>query len=139
MKLICRELDGYKYDVRALFRYPLPKLKRILFKNKFLSLQDGVLTVEVGYAFDGPSGPTIDTKNSMRASLVHDAGYQLMREGAISRTIYRKYIDEIFRDILLEDGMNKLRVWTWYHAVRIFSKKSSFPRKQPRGKIIVIK
>ena len=32
-----------------------------------------MLVIKKGYAWDGPSGPTIDTKNFMRGSLVHDA------------------------------------------------------------------
>ena len=35
----------------------------------------GLLIIKNGYAWDGPSGPTFDTKNFMRGSLVHDALY----------------------------------------------------------------
>ena len=41
---------------------------------------EGEITVKVGYAWDGPSGTAIDTKNFMRGSLIHDALYQLLRE-----------------------------------------------------------
>ena len=40
---------------------------------------DGKLTVKKSYAWDGPSGPVLDTKENLRASLVHDVRYQLMR------------------------------------------------------------
>ena len=139
MKLIYRKLDGYKYDVQQVYRHSVPKLKRINFHSMYLSLQDGVLTISVGYAWDGPSGPTFDTKDFMRGSLVHDALYQLMREGAISRALYRKYADQLLREICLEDGMSKFRAWYVYKAVRMFCGKSSMPRKNPRGKIVKIK
>ena len=42
--------------------------------------ESGCLQIAAGYAWDGASGPTIDTRNSMIASLVHDALYQLIRE-----------------------------------------------------------
>ena len=41
---------------------------------------EGELIIRNGYSWDGPSGPTIDTKNFMQGSLIHDALCQLMRE-----------------------------------------------------------
>ncbi len=138
MKLIYRILDGYKYDVRQVYRHSVPRLSRFKYINDYLRLQDGVLTISVGYAWDGPSGPTFDTKNFMRGSLVHDALYQLMREGAIPRKHYRKYADQLLNIICLEDGMSKFRAWYVYRAVRMFCKKGSMPRENPRGKIVRI-
>jgi hypothetical protein len=43
-----------------------------------------------GYAWNGPSGPTLDTRNFMRGSLVHDALYQLMREGRMDNGLRRQ-------------------------------------------------
>ena len=48
--------------------------------DKYITLDAGVLTIHAGYAWDGASGPVVDTVNSIRATLVHDAVYQLMRE-----------------------------------------------------------
>ena len=138
MKLMYRILKGYKYDVRQVYRHSVPRLSRLSFTNGYLMLQDGVLTIGVGYAWDGPSGPTFDTKDFMRGSLVHDALYQLMRENAISRTLYRKYADQLLRIICLEDGMSKFRAWYVYKFVRMFGKKNSMPRKNPRGQIFEI-
>ena len=58
--------------------------------------EDGKLTIKEGYAWDGPSGPMPDTKTSMRASLVHDVLYQLMREEHVE-TDNREAADEILR------------------------------------------
>jgi len=135
--LVIRELKGYKYDVRIEQEYLVPLLKHT-FDGDYLSLQNGMLVIKVGYAYDGPSFLTIDTPNSMDGSLVHDALYQLMREGVISRTMFRKYADQLLRDICIKNGMWKIRAWTWYCFVRLLAKHKTFPSKNPRGKIVTI-
>lgn len=97
----------------------------------------GRLEIFEHYIWDGPSGPAIDTKTFMRGSLVHDALYQLMREGRLDRK-HRKYADQLLRKICIEDGMAKWRAWYVYHAVRMFGKNNSMARKNPRGKIVEI-
>lgn len=96
-------------------------------KTDFIELfADGTLVGRKGYAWDGPSGPTVDTKNSMRAALAHDIGYQLMREGLLSLD-YKAYFDGLFYMILRADGMSCLRAWIWYNAVWNFAKSSTLP------------
>jgi len=46
------------------------------------------------YAWNGASGPTIDTLTSMIGSLVHDLGYQLIRLGLID-PCYKEYFDNL--------------------------------------------
>ena len=87
---------------------------------------DGRLIIRKGYSWDGPSGPTIDTKNFMQGSLIHDALYQLMRELVLPQSD-RKRADEILRDVCLKDGMSKFRAWYVYKAVRALGKSSSAP------------
>jgi hypothetical protein len=77
----------------------------------------GKLTIKNSYAWDGASGPAIDTRNFMRGSLIHDALYQFIREGILNNSD-RKRCDEILRDICLEDGMSKIRAWWVYRGVR---------------------
>ncbi|MEO1255385.1 MAG: DUF1353 domain-containing protein [Bacteroidota bacterium] len=86
----------------------------------------GRLIIRKGYAWDGPSGPTRDTKNFMRGSLVHDALYQLLRERVLSQE-NRKKADEIMRTICREDGMSKFRSWYTYQGVRLFGASSAKP------------
>jgi len=85
-------------------------------------LPSGGLTIEKGYAWDGPSGPTINTPSVMRGSLVHDCLYQLLREtdfGAPeSHDQRRKLADEILNRICIEDGMWKWRAKWILAAVR---------------------
>lgn len=77
----------------------------------------GIVTVKAGYVWDGASGPTFDTKNTFTASLIHDALYQLMREGLLDRK-WRKRADKILYEILRSRGMWKFRAKLWYRAVR---------------------
>ena len=81
-------------------------------------VNDNGMAVQPGYAWDGPSGLTIDTRNSMRASLVHDVLYQTIREGGLRESIRRR-ADLEFRRILKEDGMWFPRRWAWWGAVRL--------------------
>ena len=85
----------------------------------------GKITIEKYYCWDGPSGPAIDTKNFMRGSLVHDALYQLMRQGQLDPFHYRKPADELLRAICREDGMSRIRSWWVYHSLRQFGYKAA--------------
>jgi len=85
----------------------------------WLLADNGALVISKSYAWDGPSGPTIDTPDFMRASLVHDAMYQLMREGYISKD-YRKRADDMFFKILRQDKMPWIRAAYSWLAVRLF-------------------
>ena len=49
---------------------------------RIVNEEDGsYLLIKDGYAWDGASGPTIDTKNTQTASLVHDGLWQLIAAG----------------------------------------------------------
>jgi hypothetical protein len=89
--------------------------------TQFINLKkDGTLRVLRGYAWDGPSGPTIDTKSFMRGSLIHDVLYQLMRIGLLPHK-KRIHADDELKKACLEDGMNRIRAWLVYRGVRKFS------------------
>lgn len=95
----------------------------IQFKNS--KKLGGTLVIKKGYAWDGPSGPAIDTKNFMRGSLVHDALYQLMRERHLDSQICRDPADKILRRMCVEDGMWKIRAWWVYKTVKLFARSAS--------------
>mgnify|MGYP003624625046 FL=1 len=80
----------------------------------------GLLTVRRGYAYDGPSGPTYDSENSMVPSLFHDAIYQLMRLGLLSR-MWRPKADYEFESMLEARGMWWIRRKLWLRAVRLLA------------------
>ena len=124
--------DGYKYQLAEDYTVELRHNPVKNIETDYCKITvGGKLTIKKGYAWDGPSGPTIDTKNSMRAALVHDVIYQLMREKLISRT-FRKHCDMEFYQMLREDGMSWFRAKLWYRSVRIaaFSYTSESKRKK---------
>jgi len=88
----------------------------------FITLSvNGWLIICKGYAWDGPSGPTWDSQNFMRGSLIHDALYQLIRDGFLNYKCKRQ-ADNMLKQICLEDGMSKFRVWYVHKAVQAFGR-----------------
>ena len=83
--------------------------------------KDGRLIAKKGYRWDGASGPAIDTITVMRASLFHDLLWQLIEEFFISE-VYRHYSNRLFRDICIEDGMWKVRAYTFYYTVDLIGR-----------------
>lgn len=119
-----RLLGNYKYQNIDPVKVQT-EIKGFVSGNNYVHLSiSGILTIEKGYAWDGPSGPTIDTKTFMRGSLVHDGLYQLMREGDIPKS-YRDYADKLLRDICIEDGMNRFRAWYVYISLKYFGKSNT--------------
>ena len=90
------------------------------------------LTVMKGYARDGPSGPVKDTHENMRASLVHDALYQLMRHDKLKSRTYRKTADRIFQTLCKEDGVSNLTAAMYYKALRKFGKPAASPENKKK-------
>jgi hypothetical protein len=124
-----RKLRNYKYQLLENYSVKIEINKEV--SNNFIKLSlDGVLFIKQYYAWDGPSGPTIDTKSFMRASLVHDALYQLMREGKLDRKIDRETADKVLKRICLEDGMNIIRATYSYYAVRWFGASTARAKKK---------
>ncbi len=88
--------------------------------------KNGLLTIRAGYAWDGPSGPTIDTKSFMRGSLVHDVFYQMMREKLIPLTC-KPAADQLLYDICRQDGMNWFRAKYVLRGVQRYGDSSCAP------------
>lgn len=111
--------SGYKYQTYADYTIKLPEaFAGFAFKARFYELAaDRNLTIRMGYAWNGASGPTWDDKSNMRGSLVHDAIYQAIIEGHLPRSL-RADADQLLHDICVEDGMNKIRAAVWLYAVR---------------------
>ena len=93
----------------------------------------GLLTIRKHYAWDGPSGPTIDTPSFMRPSLIHDALYQLIRMGLLS-IAFREAVDRELKKDCKEDGMCSWYRSIVYWAVRKFAKSSAL--KENMRKVI---
>lgn len=127
MSNLCyRKLRGYKYQLSEK-HICHTNIKKFDINTKFICLDpSGILTIKEYYAWDGPSGPTIDTHNFMRGSLVHDALYQLIRMKELPHNL-RKQADILLRTICKEDGMSSIRSRYVYWAVRMFGGKSAKP------------
>ncbi len=123
---------GYKYQLFLDYPVNVSIYPRQDILTQFASLtQKGLLTIHAGYAWDGASGPAIDTKNFMRGALVHDALYQLIRTGFIGED-WRKAADKELHKICLEDGMSRIRAWWVYRAVRLGGGPSAKPEHEPK-------
>jgi hypothetical protein len=119
---------GYKYQLKEDYIDSIDIQPGEAIDTEYIALGlDGTLTIREGYAWDGPSGPTFDTLNFMRGSLVHDALYQLMRERHLDREVYRETADRLLQKICQEDGMSELRAWWVYHGVRLGGGPSADP------------
>jgi len=79
--------------------------------------KSGWLSILIGFAWDGASGPTLDTKNSQRGSAAHDALCQMIENGILPKS-FRESADQILYDILREDKMAKWRASLWYKVLR---------------------
>jgi hypothetical protein len=122
---------GYKYQLKRTYTVGIPVIPPAAIHTEYISLAiNGELTLKEGYAWDGPSGPTIDTRSFMRGSLVHDALYQLMREGRLPNEEYREAADKALQMICKEDGMWSVRAWWVYHGVRLFGNPAADPADQ---------
>ena len=95
---------------------------------RFARIEHDELIIDSRYAWDGASGPALDTVTFMRGSLIHDTLYQLMRVGALP-TSYRKEADKELVRICREDGMSRLRAWWVYKAVHTFAARLVTPEK----------
>ena len=73
----------------------------------------------------------------MRGSLVHDALYQLIREGELPKEL-RVDADKVLRRACLADGMSRFRAWYVYKAVRMFAGRSIKPRTEVFNEEIVL-
>lgn len=117
---------GYKYQltVTMIFKLDFGPDESIFHEentlNPFIDFEkDGYLTVHAGYAWNGASGPAIDTKAFRVSSLAHDSLYQLIQLGLISIELRVKN-DNAMRRINREWGMSWFRAWYTWLGVRLF-------------------
>lgn len=122
---------GYKYQTADVTVVPLTWYRGPDVVSDFVAIAAGRLVIRAGYAWDGPSGPTLDTASAMLPSLVHDALYQLIREGVLD-VRHRKDADEMLARMFLWRMLGRrwvancaplrwlaqARAWLWYVAVR---------------------
>ena len=122
---------GYKYSLWETYRVQLKYILGYQVKHRLFELEpDGWLTIHEDYPWDGASGPTWDTITSMRASLVHDVLFEMMRLGLLPQDCFHPANTE-FHAILIEDGMWKFRANCWFDAVEDYAGAAA-ALKQPK-------
>ena len=95
----------------------------------------GLLYVHAGYPWDGRSGPTYDSVNTLVPSLAHDALQQLFRMGKLPQN-QRKISDDFFKALLLDRDMCEARAWAWHKGVRVGGAASAKRQPEDRRKVL---
>jgi hypothetical protein len=85
------------------------------------------ITIYEGYPWDGCSGPTIDTRDSMLPGCIHDFGYELCRMEKLDYREWRAMFDLEFLDLCEACGMWGPRAEIWYQAVHRFAEGAAMP------------
>lgn len=109
--MLYRELSGYKYQLMETISFYVGIFPdgQLDIKTDYLYLGlNGHLCIKAGYCWDGATDPAVDTQNNLTPSLVHDAGYQLIRMGMIRRSTKKDW-DNLFIEMCRVRGMSKLR------------------------------
>lgn len=120
---------GYKYSLWETYSVQT-NVKGYDVKHRLFSLTPtGWLTIYEDYPWDGPSGPTFDTPDFMRGSLVHDAFYEMMRLGLIPQDAFTPANLEL-KTICLEDDMSNFRADYVFDGVEVFGRSSCSPQPE---------
>lgn len=96
-----RYSKGYKYQLKETTSFNTNFRPKENISTHFISVkQSGLLIINKGYAWDGPSGPTYDDELFIKASLAHDALYQLMRMSLLKTESWRRADKTLERIVL---------------------------------------
>lgn len=123
---------GYKYQIVEDFYVLTNICPPEDIHTKYTSLyKSGLLHIKPGWASDGPSGPTVDTKDFMRGAFIHDAGYEMMRLGLLGPEWREPFDQELIRFCKM-DGMSKWRRWRVKVGVRKFAAYAADPKNKKK-------
>lgn len=135
--------DGCKYQLLETYTVKTP-FKGMAFQRPWSRLDEhGVMTLVSGLAWNGASGPTIDSPPSIFPSAEHDELYGAIETGDLfdgfnfaKRQVevfkIRRRIDGYFCRRLIECGMPKWRAHAWLWGVRKFGGSHAVPGKLQR-------
>ncbi|WP_203570481.1 MULTISPECIES: DUF1353 domain-containing protein [Deefgea] len=123
MQLLYKKRRTYKYTLAAPYCFETKWKEVPELNTPYIELKaNGSLQIKTAYSWDGASGPMPDLASIMRASLIHDALYQLMREQHLPAS-YRKAADRLLLNTCLADGMNSVLAHWVYACVRCFAQR----------------
>ena len=132
MKPSIRYRKGFKYQLYEDYTVQTGIVTGHAIKTAYFEMDAlGKLLIYKGYTWDGPSGPTIDTPDFMRGSLVHDVLYHAIRLGLLQMR-HRNAADRLLQRICIEDGMCEASAWCVYKAVSNFGESSALPNAEPK-------
>lgn len=121
--------DGYKYRLEEPYYVQTGICPPVAIVTRYVKLlPSGYMAIAEGYCWDGASGPTLDSPSALRASLQHDATYQLIGLGLLPVSC-RATADKLFVETCIKDGMNPIRAHLWYRMVRWFGPRGGSPPK----------
>jgi len=122
----CIDHPQYKYKLVRLFTWTNHDLlSNIEVTSPYIRIRKGKMTLKAGYAWDGVTAYH-DRPSLMRGSLIHDAMYQLLREGLLPPSS-RKLADIIYRKVIVADGTSNLLSWVMYTVLRFMGGKHAAP------------
>jgi len=125
--------SGYKYQLATDYEIKTTIKPKKPVDDRFIKMtKDGLLTMIAGYAWDGPSGPVVDRPENMRASLVHDALYQLMRHRRLTAREYKDKADQLFKKLCREDGVPGAVAQAYYLGLQLGGKPNTDPSNKKR-------
>ena len=124
--------SGYKYQLAETETFHIDIYPEVDIVTEFIWLTtEGTLTVLNGYAWDGASGPVVDRKSNLRASLAHDAIYQCMRMGRLPSSRWRD-ADKEFAKILKEDGAWSITVSIYMAGLKLANGSAADPKNKKK-------
>lgn len=125
--------SGYKYQLHEDYSIKTNIKPKKVVDDQFIKLDlAGNLTILSGYAWDGPSGPVIDTEENMRASLVHDAFYQLMRQKRLTQKSNKDKADKLFKKMCIKDGVPSAIAHAYYLGLKVGGKPNTEPKNKKK-------
>ena len=120
--------EGFKYQLVESVQFKTDFRSKKDIVTKFCTLlKDGVLILEEGFAWDGPSGPVVDRKTNMKASALHDGLYRLMRKGLLNYKLWNE-ADCEFAKQLKKDGAWPITIWVDMKGLKIANGLAAHPK-----------
>ena len=118
--------SGFKYQLAEPYEAMTGITGYDVDTDYFTFMSSGLLYINKGYAWDGPSGPTFDSRNFMRGSLEHDCFYQAIRLGFLPKE-FKIIADRRLYAVCIEDGMCRIRAWWILKGLEVGGKSSTLP------------
>lgn len=125
-------MKAWRYKLDAPYSYKSPLLAGIFFENEWGEIEDGIITIFAGYAWDGcspalqvgpiwlgpPDGALLmdGRPQAYYASLVHDYLCQYRADVPIRKAV----TVALFREMLIKRGFSQLRASIYANAVKLF-------------------